>query len=94
MTKCEHSKARTLLSVLAAVLVVSHPLQLIEAEAEVVEWVSRRLKGDLYTYIDRPENNTVSHDTCQKENLTFLTGDNQCVREKDLFRGNIFLYVC
>lgn len=87
MAKFRNSKGSTLVSILTVALVANHSLQLTEAEAEVVEWVSRRIVGDVYGYING------SHISCQMGNLTFLTGQNQCVREEDLFRGNLFCYV-
>ena len=82
MTHCRNGKSMPLLLVLTAVLIASQSLEPIDAE--VTEWVQRRLGGDVFKYIDGP----VKHLRCGETNLTFLTGENQCVKEEDLFRGN------
>ena len=89
MAKLEHLLAmlvsmRKLIPTAALLTCLSLPL----VEAEVVEWVQRRLSGDFYKYFTTSRD---SHDVCHSDNdaSTFLVADEQCVNDRDLFIGKL-----
>ena len=60
-------------------------LVLFKVDAEVVEWVARRLSGDVYKYFDM---SSITHQVCNSNtNATFLVADEECVNDRDLFIG-------
>ena len=54
-----------------------------DTESEIVEGVTRQQSSDLYYFI----NSSSTGDSCGYEN-TYLISENQCVKDKELFRGN------
>ena len=56
-----------------------------DSESEIVEWVRRRQSGDFYHFI----NLNLTIDNCGNENSIYLISENQCVKDQELYRGNI-----
>ncbi len=56
-------------------------------ESGIVERVSRRQNGDIYFLI-----NSSMHMSCDNENTSYLIGEDKCVKEQELFKGNNKLY--
>ena len=59
-----------------------HTIAVSDTEFEIVERVSRRQSGDIYYFINSSVN-------CGNENSTYLISENQCVKDQELFRGNL-----
>ena len=55
-----------------------------DTESGIVERISRRLSSDIYYFI----NSSSSSVTCGNEN-TYLISENKCVKDAELFRGNL-----
>ena len=82
------AKIEQLSAMLISIVVPLTCLSLLMADAEVVEWVTRRLSGDLYQYFMTVSNTT--HEVCSSDtNATFLVADGQCVNDQDLFIGKL-----
>ena len=52
------------------------------SEAEVTEWVQRRVNNDFYAFINS------SHHNCGDKNA-YLVHEEQCVSDQELFTGKL-----
>ena len=88
MAKIEQLSA--MLALLTSIAVLLTCLSLLLADAEVVEWVTRRQSGDFYKYINTPSE---THEHCNSDTnaTTFLVDVGQCVNDQDLFIGRVKL---
>ena len=91
MAKLEQLSAMVaLMRKLTSIAVLLTCLSLLLADAEVVEWVTRRQSGDFYKYINTPSE---THEHCNSDTnaTTFLVDVGQCVNDQDLFIGRVKL---
>ena len=59
------------------------------AESRIVERVSRRLTTDIYFLINSTTSTGIN---CGDKNNTYLISEDRCVKDQDLYRGNLIRF--